>query len=177
MVAGNIVIDPFQEEFMQPASVDLHLGEYFLRFKDTCNMIDVKEPLDEMMEEWHIAEGKVVKMKPGDFLLGMTAETVGVNGKIAARMDGKSSLGRIGLFIHITAGFIDPGNKLKLTLELFNASGRPIYLYPGMPIAQVSFHLMSNEVVNQYGNGKLNSKYYGAEKPQASQFYKNYKRV
>lgn len=173
---GNISIDPFNEKNIQPASYDLHLDRHFMKFKSQLQEIDLKKPLEDDMISWSVEKGESLLIYPGEFLLGVTEETVGVSGKVAARMDGKSSLGRVGLFIHITAGFIDPGNKLKLTLEMLNVSGRPIRVYPSMPIAQVSFHLMESESGKKYGDESLNSKYFGATRPQASQFYKNFKK-
>jgi dCTP deaminase len=135
--------------------------------------IDLRKPVDNRFSSVVVRDDDKIVLKPGEFVLAVTKETVGVNGKFCGRMDGKSSLGRLGLFIHITAGFIDPGNKLKLTLEIYNASGRSMVLYPGMPVAQVSFHSMSSTVENTYGKLK-NNKYYGADRPQVSQFWKNF---
>jgi len=172
---GKIVIDPLFPDSIQPASVDLHLGADFLVFKNNSHVaIDPKEKLDGMMESMSINEKKQFVIHPGEFALGMTYETVGVDTDMVGRLEGKSSLGRIGLIIHATAGYIDPGNKLKITLELHNIANLPIILYYKMPIAQISFTPLSSEADVPYGKKKLNSKYYGATKPQASQYYKNF---
>jgi dCTP deaminase len=121
-----------------------------------------------------INEKKQFVIHPGEFVLGMTYETVGVDIDMVGRLEGKSSLGRIGLIIHATAGYIDPGNKLKITLELYNIANLPIILYYKMPIAQISFTPLSSKAEVPYGKKKLNSKYYGAVKPQASQYHKNF---
>lgn len=171
----RIVIEPLFPDCIQPASVDLHLGAEFLVFKNTGNTaIDLKKPLDDMMERVTINEKKPFVIHPGEFALGLTYETVGVGNDMVGRLEGKSSLGRVGLIIHATAGYLDPGNKLKMTLELHNIANLPIILYYKMPIAQLSFTPLSSVAEKNYGDKRLNSKYYGATKPQASQYYKNF---
>jgi dCTP deaminase len=173
--SGRINIDPLFPDCIQPASVDLHLGADFLIFKNTNHTaIDVKQPLDGMMEAVSINEKRPFVIHPGEFALGITYEKIGVGNDIVGRLEGKSSLGRIGLIIHATAGYLDPGNNLKMTLELHNIANLPIILYYKMPIAQMSFTPLSSDAENPYGGKKLNSKYYGAVKPQASQYYKNF---
>ncbi|MDP3964065.1 MAG: dCTP deaminase [bacterium] len=172
---GRIVIDPIFPNSIQPASVDLHLGADLLVFKtDFHTCIDPKEPLDGMMEEVQISGDRQFIIHPKQFALGMTYEITGVADDMVGRLEGKSSLGRIGLIIHATAGYLDPGNKLKMTLELHNISNLPIKLYYKMPIAQMSFTPLSSKAENPYGKEKLGSKYYGSMKPQASQYYKNF---
>ena len=172
---GQITIDPLFPNSLQPASVDLHLGADFLIFKtDSHVAIDPKQPLDEMMEKVKINDKKQFVIHPGQFALGMTYEVVGVSEDMVGRLEGKSSLGRIGLIIHATAGYLDPGNKLKMTLELHNIANLPIILYYKMPIAQLSFTPLSSAAEHAYGKKRLNSKYFGASKPQASQYYKNF---
>lgn len=174
---GRIVIDPLFPHAIQPASVDLHLSRHFLIFRnDRHAFIDPAEPIDEMMEEVAISERREFIIHPGEFALGMAYETTGVADDVVGRLEGKSSLGRIGLIIHATAGYLDPGNKLKMTLELHNISNLPIKLYYKMPIAQMSFIALSSPADNPYGSKKLHSKYYGAVKPQASQYWKNFKK-
>jgi dCTP deaminase len=171
----RIIIDPLFPHAVQPASVDLHLGADFLVFRtDEHTCIDPREPLDKIMERVRINDGRQFILHPGQFVLGMTYEVVGVADDMVGRLEGKSSLGRIGLIIHATAGYLDPGNRLKMTLELHNIAGLPIKLYYKMPIAQISFTPLSSAAEQPYGNKKLNSKYYGALKPQASQYYKNF---
>lgn len=173
----SISIEPLFPNAIQPASVDLHLGADFLIFKSSNHVcIDPKEKLDDMMEPVTIDENKQFILHPGEFALGMTYEIVGVADNMVGRLEGKSSLGRIGLIIHATAGYLDPGNKLKMTLELHNISGLPIKLYYKMPIAQLSFTPLSSQAETPYGAQEINSKYYGAMKPQASQYYKNFEK-
>jgi dCTP deaminase len=175
MAEGKISIDPFEPERVQPASVDLRLGDTFLIF-DTVNhhIIDVKEPVEGLMRRVVIEGDKPFILHPGEFALGMTYEVVGVGEDVVGRLEGKSSLGRLGIIIHATAGYLDPGNKLRLTLELSNIGKLPVKLYYKMPIAQMSFSPLSSACERPYGSGKLGSKYYGAKEPQASQMWKNF---
>jgi dCTP deaminase len=173
--SGRISIEPLFKNSLQPASVDLHLGADFLVFKtDKYTCIDPKEPLDDMMDRVTISDKKQFILHPGQFALGMIYEITGVGDDMVGRLEGKSSLGRIGLIIHATAGYLDPGNKLKMTLELHNIANLPIKLYYKMPIAQMSYTPLSSPAEHIYGKNRLNSKYYGAMKPQASQYYKNF---
>lgn len=172
---GKIIVEPLFPNSIQPASVDLHLGADFLIFKSTGHVaIDPREKIDDMMEKVHIDDNKPFILHPGEFALGMTYEVVGVANDMVGRLEGKSSLGRIGLIIHATAGYLDPGNTLKMTLELHNISGLPIKLYYKMPIAQMSFTPLSGKAEHSYGEHDLGSKYYKAMKPQASQYHKNF---
>lgn len=172
---GKIKIDPLFPNSIQPASVDVHLGADFLVFKNTNNVcIDPKEPVDDMMEATSIDENRQFILHPGEFALGMTYETVSVPNDMVLQLNGKSSLGRIGLVVHATAGYVDPGNTLKITLEFHNLANLPLKLYYKMPIAQVAFVKLSSEVDEPYGKDKLNSKYFGDLKPKASQYYKNF---
>lgn len=171
----KITVEPLFPNSIQPASVDLHLGANFLIFKTDAHVaIDPKEKLDDMMEKVTIDKNKQFVIHPGQFALGMTYETVGVADNMVGRLEGKSSLGRIGLIIHATAGYLDPGNRLKMTLELHNIANLPIKLYYKMPIAQLSFIPLSSKADNPYGDKSLNSKYYKVARPQASQYYKNF---
>ncbi len=172
---GRILIDPIFPNAIQPASVDVHLGADFLIFESSKHIvIDPKLPVDDMMKEVKIDEKTQFILHPGEFALGMTYETIGLANDIVGHLDGKSSLGRIGLIVHATAGYIDPGNKLKITLELHNIANMPIKLYYKMPIGQMTFIQMTSEAEVPYGKDQLGSKYYGATKPQASQYYKNF---
>lgn len=172
---GKITVEPLFPNAIQPASVDLHLGSDFLIFKTSNAVcIDPREKIDQLMEKHKIDDKIQFILHPGEFALGMTYEVVGVANDMVGRLEGKSSLGRIGLIIHATAGYLDPGNKLKMTLELHNISSLPIKLYYKMPIAQMSFTPLSSKADNAYGQSALGSKYYGAMKPQASQYHKNF---
>lgn len=176
LAEGHIKIDPLFPNSIQPASVDMHLGADFLVFKNTRNVcIDPKEPTDDMMEAMSIDNNRQFILHPGEFALGMTYETVAVPNDLVLQLNGKSSLGRMGLIVHATAGYVDPGNTLKITLELHNLANLPIKLYYKMPIAQAAFVTLSSEAEIPYGSkGSLNSKYYGSTKPVASQYYKNF---
>lgn len=171
----RIGITPMFPNSLQPASVDVHLGSDFLVFKNTNNTcIDPKEPIDDMMEELKIDDKRQFILHPGEFALGMTYETISVPNDMVVQLNGKSSLGRIGLIVHATAGYVDPGNTLKITLELHNLANLPIKLYYKMPIAQVAFVKLSSEAEVPYGKKSLNSKYFGSKKPIASQYHKNF---
>lgn len=172
---GKITITPFEPSRVQPASVDLRLDKTFLIF-DTVNhhIIDVKEPTDGLMRRVEIDETKPFILHPGEFALGATYEEVGVGNDVVGRLEGKSSLGRLGIIIHATAGYLDPGNRLKLTLELSNIGALPVKLYYKMPIAQMSFSPLSSAAERPYGAKELGSKYFGAQEPQASQMWKNF---
>lgn len=173
--AGKISVSPLDESRIQPASIDLRLDKTFLIF-DTVNhhIIDVREPVDGLMRKVVIEGDQPFILHPGQFALGATYEEVGVGNDMVGRLEGKSSLGRLGIIIHATAGYLDPGNKLKMTLELSNIGALPVKLYYMMPIAQMSFSPLSSECENPYGSKKLDSKYYGAQEPQASQMHKNF---
>ena len=136
--SGEIVIEPFLEEFLQPASYDLHLDKYFLVFnKESISVVDVKEKPKNLTREVEVSEEKGFIIHPNEFVLANVKEITGVDGSHVGRLEGKSSLGRLGLIVHATAGFLDPGNKLRLTLELANVSPIPIKIYPNMKIAQI----------------------------------------
>ncbi|HVY67773.1 MAG TPA: dCTP deaminase [Patescibacteria group bacterium] len=172
---GKIKIEPLFPNSIQPASVDVHLGADFLVFKHNRNVcIDPKEPIDEMMEPVVIDAEHQFILHPGEFALGMTYETVSVPNDMVLQLNGKSSLGRIGIVVHATAGYVDPGNTLKITLEFHNLANLPVKLYYKMPIAQVAFVKLSSEAEVPYGKDRLNSKYFGSTKPVASQYYKNF---
>ncbi len=171
----KISVTPLFPNSIQPASIDVHLGADFLVFKNTDNVcIDPKEPIDGMMEALTIDENKQFILHPGEFALCMTYETVSVPNDMVLQLNGKSSLARIGLVVHATAGYVDPGNTLKITLELHNLATLPIKLYYKMPIAQVAYMKLTSEVDVPYGKDSLNSKYFGSTKPVASQYYKNF---
>lgn len=172
---GSIKIDPLFPNCIQPASIDVHLGADFLVFKNTNHTcIDPKEPVEDTMESLTIDDNRQFILHPGEFALGMTYEMVSVPNDMVLQLNGKSSLGRIGLIVHATAGYVDPGNTLKITLELHNLANLPIKLYYKMPIAQVAFVKLTSAVDKPYGKDGLNSKYFGSLKPVASQYYKNF---
>ncbi len=175
ILSKDIQIDPFDEKYLQPASVDLHLDSTFLVFDPQKNfVIDPKKQVDSMMKEIVINDDEPFVLHPGDFALGLIFEKTGVSSKYVGRLEGKSSVGRLGLLIHVTAGFLDPGNDLKMTLELHNTANLPILLYYKMPIAQMAFEELSSECEKPYSSKGLNSKYLGDMKPKASQMWKNF---
>jgi len=174
--AGRIVIDPISETDIQPASVDLHLDAKFLVFRNSrYPYIDVRQKQD--LTELVVIEGdNPFILHPGEFVLASTVERVVLPDNIVARLEGKSSLGRLGLLIHSTAGYVDPGWDGHLTMELSNVANLPITLYYGMKIGQISFLRLSTPADNPYGSQKLSSKYQGQAEPTASRFYKDFQR-
>lgn len=171
---GDIIIDPFDLKNLQPASVDLHLDRFFLAFdSEQKNPIDPKKPLEDRMKEIEIDEHHPLVLRPDDFVLGLIYEKTGVSSRHVARLEGKSSIGRMGLLIHVTAGFLDPGNSLKMTLELHNTTNIPILLYYKMPIAQMAFETLSSECQHPYSK-KSGGKYVGDDRPRASQMWRNF---
>lgn len=177
LAEGKIKVEPLFPNSIQPASIDLHLSGDFLVFKNNQHVcIDPQQPVDGMMEEVHIDDDHQFVLHPGEFALGMTYECVSVPQDMVMQLNGKSSLGRIGLIVHTTAGYIDPGNTLKITLELVNLANLPIKLYYKMPVAQAVFAKLTSPVDVAYGTGGLNSKYYGDSKPKASQYFKNFEK-
>jgi dCTP deaminase len=174
--AGRIVIEPLGEGCIQPSSVDLHIDRFFRVFRNhTMGHIDVKQDLEELTELVEIGEEDVFILHPGEFVLGATAELVGMPDDLVARLEGKSSLGRLGLLIHSTAGFVDAGFSGHLTLELSNVANLPITLYPGMKIGQISFLQMTTPADQPYGTGALGSKYKGQRGPTPSRYFENFR--
>ena len=175
IAAGRIVIDPFEPANVQPSSIDLRIDRYFRVFRNhTTGIIDVKENQENLTELIEIGQEDVFILHPGEFVLGSTAERVGVPHDMVARIEGKSSLGRLGVVIHSTAGFIDPGFNGHITLELSNVATLPITLYPGMKIGQVSFLRMTTPADNPYGSTKIGSKYQGQRGPTPSRYFENF---
>ncbi|MCA9374927.1 dCTP deaminase [Candidatus Dojkabacteria bacterium] len=174
MKTKDIIISPFDKHCLQPASVDLHLDKHFLVFDTSSNyVIDPKKSIDGMMKEISINDTEPFVLHPKEFALGLIYETTGVSSKYVGRLEGKSSVGRMGLLIHVTAGFLDPGNSLKMTLELHNTANLPILLYYKMPIAQMAFEKLSSECENPYST-RARSKYVGDVKPRPSQMWRNF---
>jgi dCTP deaminase len=173
--AGRIVIKPFEPGMVQPSSVDVRLDNQFRVFHShRYRVIDVKERLDDLTELVEISTGDALILHPNEFVLGSTLEWVGLPEDIAGRLEGKSSLGRLGLVTHSTAGFIDPGFEGHLTLELSNFTNLPITLYPGMKIGQVAFLRLSSPAERTYGQDALKSKYQGQRGPTPSRYWENF---
>ena len=159
---GRIAIDPWDPGMVQPASVDLRLGESFRVFHNfRVPAIDLADPPTNLTEHIVVQEGDPFVIHPGEFCLGRTQEWVELPDDLVARIEGKSSLGRLGLIVHATAGFVDPGWKGTLTLEITNLTRVPIILWPGKPIAQLSFMTLDRPAERPYGHPDLGSHYHG----------------
>ena len=172
---GRIVIDPLDPSALQPSSVDLRLDGLFQVFKNhTMGHIDVKQDLSELTQLVEVAPDESFVLHPGEFVLGSTLERVAVPDDLVARLEGKSSLGRLGLLIHSTAGFVDAGFDGQLTLELSNVANLPIKLYPGMKIGQISFQQMTTAAEFPYGSDELRSKYKNQRGPFRSRYWENF---
>ena len=173
--AGRIVIDPWDEKLLQPASVDLRLGRKMRVFRNSAvPYIDVKQELPDLTELVEIDEVNPFYLHPNEFALGVIFERVCIPADMAARLDGKSSLGRLGLLVHSTAGWVDPGWRGHLTLELSNVSGLPIALYYQMRVSQISFMELTTPAQKPYGSKSLDSKYQDQAEPEPSRYYLNY---
>src|SRR5579871_488107 len=173
--AGRIVIDPLGADCIQPSSVDLHVDRYFRVFRNhSQRVIDVKEDLEEFAELIEVPEDDALILHPGEFVLGSTLERVALPDDLVGRLEGKSSLGRLGLLIHSTAGFVDPGWDGHVTLELSNVANLPITIYHGMKIGQISFMQMTEPASTPYGAAAIGSKYKGQRGPTASRYWKNF---
>jgi dCTP deaminase len=172
VAAGRIVIDPLDERDIQPASVDLHLDRRLLVFRNsTAPYIDLRADLPSLTEQIEIDNDAPFILHPGEFVLASTLEHVELPTDIVGRLEGKSSLGRIGLLIHSTAGYVDPGWKGRLTLELTNVARLPVTLYSGMRIGQISFLTLTTDVDRPYGSRGLGSRYQGQADPTASRIH------
>lgn len=175
MAAGRIVIDPFDEACLQPSSIDVKVSNLFRVFRNhTAAVIDVKRDPAELTELVDVPSDGVFMLHPGEFVLGSTLERIAIADDLVARVEGKSSLGRLGLLIHSTAGFIDAGFDGHITLELSNVANLPITLYPGMKIGQVSFMTMTTPAERPYGRGASGSKYQGQRGPTPSRYFENF---
>jgi dCTP deaminase len=172
---GGIVIEPLGEGCIQPSSVDLHVDRYFRVFRnDTTPFIDPKRAQEDLTELVEVDEDGAFILHPGEFVLGSTLERVALGPDLVARLEGKSSLGRLGLLIHSTAGFVDAGWDGHLTLELSNVANLPIAIYPGMKIGQISFLRMTTAAQTPYGSEATASKYKGQQGPTPSRYYLNF---
>ena len=173
---GRIHIEPFDDADVQPSSVDLHVDRFFRTFHNARHpFIDVRLPMDDLTEMVEVDEHEAFILHPGEFVLGSTAESVRLARDLVARLEGKSSLGRLGLLIHSTAGYVDPGFEGQLTLELSNVANLPITIYPKMKIGQISFFRLTSEAENPYGSKQIRSKYQGQRGPTPSRYYENFR--
>jgi dCTP deaminase len=173
---GRIIIEPLGEGCIQPASVDVHLDRQILVFQNNrVPYVDIRAQTERLTDMVTIGDDDPFILHPGEFVLGSTLEHVEVPDDLVARLEGKSSLGRIGLLIHSTAGYVDPGWKGHLTLELSNVSKLPITLYHRMKIGQISFLRLTEPAERLYGSKELGSKYQGQQEPTASKIYEDFK--
>jgi dCTP deaminase len=172
--SGSIQIDPFEPTHVQPSSVDLRVGDGFRVFVNhKYSEIDPRAPQEDLTQLVEVGE-EAFMLHPGEFVLGSTLERVKLGEDVVARLEGKSSLGRLGLLIHSTAGFIDPGFEGHITLELSNVATLPIAIYPGMRIGQISFYQMTTPAEFPYGSPQLGSKYQGQTGPTASRSHRDF---
>ena len=168
---GHVLIDPWDEAMVQPASVDLRLGTSFRVFHNhRITAIDLAEPPRNLTELVEVEDDESFVIHPGEFVLGRTQEHVELPDDIVARIEGKSSLGRLGLIVHATAGFVDPGFKGTLTLEITNLTRVPIILWPGKPIPQLSFMALDQPAERPYGHPDLGSHYHGQTEATESRY-------
>ena len=175
--AGRILIDPLGENAIQPASVDVHLDRGFLVFRNSrVPYIDVRKGAEDLTERVEITDDVPFILHPGEFVLGSTLENIGLPNDLVARVEGKSSLGRLGLLIHSTAGYVDPGFRGHLTLELSNVANLPITLYFCMKIGQLSYLKLTSEAEFPYGSPELGSKYQGQTDATASRIHRDFSR-
>jgi dCTP deaminase len=174
---GRIIIDPLGDDCVQPSSVDLHIDQFFRVFRNhTQRVIDVHDAQEDLTELIDVGPESPMILHPGEFMLGSTTERIAIPDDIVGRLDGKSSLGRLGLVIHSTAGFVDAGWDGHITLELSNVANLPITLYPGMKIGQISFFQMTTPADRPYGSEGLGSKYSGQRGPTPSRYSENFKK-
>jgi dCTP deaminase len=175
LAEGRIEIDPYDEALLQPSSVDVRVDTLFRVFHNNrYPFIDVKVEQEELTELVEVDSQHPFVLHPGEFVLGSTLERVRLPDDLVARLEGKSSLGRLGLLIHSTAGFIDPGWDGHVTLELSNVANLPITIYPGMKIGQISFMQMTEPAAMPYGASQIGSKYKGQKGPTPSRYFKNF---
>ncbi len=175
--AGAISIDPFDRAMVQPSSVDVRLDRYFRLFDNhKYPFIDPAEEQPELTRFVEVDADEAFVLHPGEFVLASTYELVTLPDDIAARVEGKSSLGRLGLLTHATAGFVDPGFSGHVTLELSNVATLPIKLWPGMKIGQLCFFQLSSPAEHPYGSTQRGSHYQGQRGPTASRSFSNFVR-
>jgi len=176
--AGRIALEPYQSEMIQPSSIDVRLDRFFRLFDNhKYAFIDPSEDQPELTHLVEVDADQPFILHPGEFALGSTFEAVTLPDDVAARLEGKSSLGRLGLLTHSTAGFIDPGFSGHVTLELSNVATLPIKLWPGMKIGQMCFFRLSSPAEKPYGSAEYSSRYQGQRGPTASRSYLNFHRT
>ena len=176
--SGALGLDPFDPSLIQPASIDVRLDRFFRVFNNSrYTHIDPSVQQDDLTTLVEPDGDEPFVLHPGEFVLGSTLEVVTLPDDLAARVEGKSSLGRLGLLTHATAGFVDPGFSGHVTLELANVATLPIKLYPGMKIGQLCFFRLSSPAEHPYGSAKYGSRYQGQRGPTPSRSYANFQRT
>jgi dCTP deaminase len=173
--SGRVRLEPYDEAMVQPSSIDVRLDKYFRLFDNhRYPFIDPAEDQPDLTRLIEVERGEPLILHPGEFVLGSTFEVVTLPDDLAARLEGKSSLGRLGLLTHSTAGFVDPGFSGHVTLELSNVATLPIKLWPGMKVGQFCFFRLSSPTENPYGSAKHGSRYQGQRGPTASRSFQNF---
>jgi dCTP deaminase len=175
---GRVVLDPFEPAFVQPSSIDVRMDRYFRVFENhRYPHIDPAEEQPDLTRLVEVEKGDAFILHPGEFVLASTYEVITLPDDIAARLEGKSSLGRLGLLTHSTAGWIDPGFSGHVTLELSNVATLPIKLWPGMKIGQLCFFRLSSPAERPYGSAEYGSRYQDQRGPTPSRSYRNFHRA
>ena len=175
--SGRVRLEPYDEAMVQPSSIDVRMDKYFRLFDNhKYPFIDPAEDQPDLTRLIEVERGEPFILHPGEFVLGSSYEVVTLPDDLAARLEGKSSLGRLGLLTHSTAGFVDPGFSGHVTLELSNAATLPIKLWPGMKVGQLCFFRLSSPTENPYGSAKYGSRYQGQRGPTASRSFQNFHR-
>jgi dCTP deaminase len=175
IAAGRLALDPYEPGLVQPSSIDVRLDRLFRVFNNVkYTHIDPSLQQDDLTTAVETPEGEPFVLHPGEFVLGSTLEVVSLPDDLAARLEGKSSLGRLGLVTHSTAGFIDPGFSGHVTLELSNLANLPITLWPGMKIGQICVFRLSSPAQHPYGSEKYGSRYQGQRGPTPSRSFLNW---
>ncbi|WP_106848837.1 dCTP deaminase [Blastococcus sp. Marseille-P5729] len=173
---GDLGIDPFDESLLQPSSIDVRLDRFFRVFNNQqYTHIDPAKQQDDLTSPVEVQDGDPFVLHPGEFVLGSTLEVISLSDDIASRLEGKSSLGRLGLLTHSTAGFIDPGFSGHITLELSNMANLPITLWPGMKIGQLCVFQLSSPAEHPYGSEVYGSRYQGQRGPTPSRSFRNWR--
>lgn len=174
--SDNLALEPFAPELMQPSSIDVRLDRFFRVFNNHLyTHIDPSVQQDDLTAQVEVSDGEAFVLHPGEFVLASTLEVITLGDQLAGRLEGKSSLGRLGLLTHSTAGFIDPGFSGHVTLELSNVANLPIKLWPGMKIGQLCIFRLSSPAEHPYGSAVYGSRYQGQRGPTPSRSSKNWR--
>ncbi len=175
---GQLRLEPYEPALVQPSSIDVRLDRWFRVFNNHLyTHIDPATQQDDLTAMVEVEDGQPFVLHPGEFVLASTLEVISLGDQLAGRLEGKSSLGRLGLLTHSTAGFIDPGFSGHVTLELANVATLPIKLYPGMKIGQFCFFRLSSPSEHPYGSAKYGSRYQGQRGPTPSRSFQNFHRT